>query len=166
MELKLYEITDDYLEIVDELMHNGGELTEELENALQVNEENMYEKLENYAKFIRQKESLIKVRKEEINRLNALNKTDQTLIDNLKSRVDYAMNLYNKDKVETSLFKFSFRKSISIEITDENSVPEDFKKREEVVKISKTDIKNYLKEHGLTEIQGARLVENKNLNIK
>ena len=166
MELKLYEITDDYLEILDELMHNGGELTEEIELALQINEENMYAKLENYAKFIRQKEALINARKEEISRLSALNKTDQTLIDNLKGRVEYAMNLYHKDKIETNLFKFSFRKSSSVEIIDENAIPEEFKKREEIVKISKLDIRNYLKENNLTEVQGAKLVESKSLNIK
>jgi hypothetical protein len=76
------------------------------------------------------------------------------------------MQIYEREKVETSLFKFSFRKSSSIEIIDEKLVPEQFKKREEVVKISKSDIKNHLKEKGESQIEGARIVENKNLTIK
>jgi len=166
MELKLYEITGDYLQILDEIMYNEGEITPELEEALAINEENLYEKLQNYAKFIRHKEAMVDVRKAEIKRIGDLNKSDERTIENLKQRVEYAMNILEKDKVETSLFKFSFRKSSSIEITDENSVPEEFKTTETVVKISKTDIKNYLKENGLSEIAGAKTVEKKNLTIK
>lgn len=166
MELKLYEITGEYLGLLDEVMHNEGEITPDLEQALQINEDNMKSKFENYAKFIRSKKSIIDIRKAEIARINKLIKTDESLINNLESRISQSMLVFEKDKVETELFKFSFRKSESVEVFDEEGIPEEFKKTVTTTSVSKTDIKKYMKDNNVEEIEGARLLKNKNLSIK
>jgi hypothetical protein len=63
---------------------------------------------------------------------------------------------------ETALFKLSLRKSQSVEITDENEVPDEFWaiKKE----ISKSTISQAIKD-GL-EVPGAKMKENYGLQIK
>lgn len=67
------------------------------------------------------------------------------------------------EKIETPIGNIKFTKSTAVEIYDEKLIDKKFIKIETKEKISKTDIKNALKAG--EEVQGARLVENKNLKI-
>lgn len=164
MNKSLYHIATDYLQIADELIDNGGELTKEIETALVINKEELQVKAANYALIIKEIDGKADVIDNEIKRLTALKKSYSTASDRLKERIKAAMELYGIEKIESELIRLSFRESESVEIEDENLIPELYKETVETVKISKTDIKEVLKAG--QEVPGACLKQNKNLQIK
>ena len=54
MNLSLYEIEKDHLQLVEQLIENGGELTPDIEAALALNEQNLTTKGTNYGFVIKQ----------------------------------------------------------------------------------------------------------------
>ena len=158
----LYNISADFLRIIEELQENDGELTPELEDALVVNEHNFLVKTENYIeaiKMIDAYEQLAAEREREfqIKKRNAANAKRR-----LKDNYAKAMELMGKDKVDTGLHKISFRTSQAVNITDEAHIPNEYIKVE--TKIDKESLKRDLKA-GLV-IEGAELVTNKSLQIR
>ena len=69
----------------------------------------------------------------------------------------------NIEKIDTNLGSIKFTKSTSTEIFDESLIDKKFIETVITEKISKEKIKKALKAG--EEVQGARLVENKNLKI-
>ena len=144
----LYELTGQFLEIYN------LELDEEtkLDTLDSIDWQTDYEeKVENY----------IKVMKNEIKRLTDLNKADEKKKDHLKETLSASMSLTGHERVDTPLFKVSFRKSQAVEV-DELVLPESYKVA--TWKPDKKRLKEDLK-NGL-EIVGASLVERKNLSIR
>lgn len=119
------------------------------------------EKVENYVKVMKNLEADIEARKNEIKRLTELNKADEKKKDHLKETLSVSMALTGHDRVDTKLFKVSFRKSQAVEV-DEMLLPESYKVA--TYKPDKKRLKEDLK-NGL-EILGAELVEKKNLSIR
>ena len=74
------------------------------------------------------------------------------------------MQQFGVEKIETPTLKLSFRKSESVEIIDEKDVPGNFFETKTVSTVSKTKIKEAIKE-GQT-IPGAQLITKQNLQIK
>lgn len=144
------------------LEENMGELTPEIEEALTVTRENFLTKAENYAATVFLYKSLEERAALEIKRLQGVKTAAEKIQDNLKSRMSDAMRLFGEERVEVGTFKYSFRKSTSVDITDENAIPNEFLKVE--TKINKTEIKAALA--GGSNVPGARLVENQNLQIR
>lgn len=154
----LYELTGQFLDIYN------LELDEEtkLDTLDSIDWETEYEtKVENYIKIMKNLEADVEARKNEIKRLMELNKADEKKKEHLKDTLSASMSLTGHERVDTPLFKVSFRKSQAVEV-DEAVLPEAYK-----VATWKAD-KNRLKEdlkNGL-EIIGASLVERKNLSIR
>ena len=67
------------------------------------------------------------------------------------------------DKLDAGLFKFSFRKSTTVEFTDKDIVPAIYKESVVTEKINKAAIKIAFK---IGSVPGARLEEHKNLQMK
>lgn len=154
----LYELTGQYLEIYN------MELDEEtkLDTLDSIDWENEYEtKVENYIKVMKNIDADVEARKAEIKRLTELNKADEKKKDHLKDTLSASMNATGHERVDTPLFKVSFRKSQAVEV-DETVLPEAYKVA--TWKPDKKRLKEDLKS-GL-EIIGASLVERKNLSIK
>lgn len=154
----LYELTGQFLEIYN------LELDEEtkLDTLDSIDWQTDYEnKVENYIKVIKNIESDVEARKNEIKRLTELNKADEKKKDHLKETLSTSMALTGHERVDTSLFKVSFRKSQAVEV-DETVLPEAYKVA--TWKPDKKRLKEDLK-NGL-EIIGATLVERKNLSIR
>ena len=153
-----YELTGQFLDIYN------LELDEEtkLDTLDSIDWETEYEtKVENYIKVMKNLEADVEARKNEIKRLMELNKADEKKKEHLKDTLSASMSLTGHERVDTPLFKVSFRKSQAVEV-DEAVLPEAYK-----VATWKAD-KNRLKEdlkNGL-EIIGASLVERKNLSIR
>lgn len=93
----LFQISRDYLNILDELELNGGELTPELEEALAVTQENFRTKLGNYRKLIANTEGEIQIVAEEIARLQGTKKTKDNTVKKLKERMLEAVVLFGDD---------------------------------------------------------------------
>lgn len=154
----LYELTGQFLDIYN------LELDEEtkLDTLDSIDWQTDYEeKVENYIKVIKNIESDVEARKAEIKRLTELNKADEKKKDHLKETLSTSMQLTGHERVDTPLFKVSFRKSQAVEV-DETVLPESYKVA--TWKPDKKRLKEDLK-NGL-EIIGATLVERKNLSIR
>lgn len=154
----LYELTGQFLDIYN------LELDEEtkLDTLDSIDWQTDYEKkVENYIKVIKNIESDVEARKAEIKRLTELNKADEKKNDHLKETLSTSMQLTGHERVDTPLFKVSFRKSQAVEV-DELVLPESYKVA--TWKPDKKRLKEDLK-NGL-EIVGASLVERKNLSIR
>lgn len=154
----LYELTGQYLEIYN------LELDEEtkLDTLDSIDWETEYEtKVENYIKVMKNIDADVEARKAEIKRLTELNKADEKKKDHLKDALSASMNMTGHERVDTPLFKVSFRKSQAVEV-DEAVLPEVYKVA--TWKPDKKRLKEDLK-NGL-EIIGASLVERKNLSIR
>ena len=154
----LYELTGQYLEIYN------MELDEEtkLDTLDAIDWETDYEmKVENYIKVMKNIDADVEARKAEIKRLTELNKADERKKDHLKDTLSASMNMTGHERVDTPLFKVSFRKSQAVEV-DETVLPEAYKVA--TWKPDKKRLKEDLK-NGL-EIIGASLVERKNLSIR
>lgn len=154
----LYELTGQFLDIYN------MELDEEtkLDTLDSIDWQTDYEnKVENYIKVMKNLEADVEARKNEIKRLTELNKADEKKKDHLKETLSTSMSLTGHERVDTPLFKVSFRKSQAVEV-DELVLPESYKVA--TWKPDKKRLKEDLK-NGL-EIVGASLVERKNLSIR
>ncbi|ASN72680.1 hypothetical protein 3S16_3 [uncultured Caudovirales phage] len=154
----LYELTGQFLDIYN------LELDEEtkLDTLDSIDWQTDYEeKVENYIKVMKNLEADVEARKAEIKRLTELNKADEKKKDHLKETLSTSMQLTGHERVDTPLFKVSFRKSQAVEV-DETVLPESYKVA--TWKPDKKRLKEDLK-NGL-EIIGATLVERKNLSIR
>lgn len=154
----LYELTGQYLEIYN--LDMDDETKQDTLDSIDWAED--YEnKVENYIKVIKNLDADIEARKNEIDRLKKLNDSDKAKKDRMKTTLEESMELTGHDRVDTPLFKVSFRKSEAVEV-DDLLLPEAYKVA--TYKPDKKRLKEDLK-NGL-EILGAELVERKNLSIR
>ncbi len=166
--MTLWEITQEFLALASIIEEAGGEATDELMEELAISRENFSHKAEGYAKLILKWDSEIDAAAAEIKRIQAIKKTKENSVGRLKETLKAALLVFGHEDAkgvkwfETPLVKLSTRKSTSIEITDENALPEEaFVIKKEV---SKTAIKEML-EAG-AEIEGASVKENISLQIR
>ncbi len=164
MKLKLYEIQQEYISLAEQLIDNGGELTPELENSLQINREQLESKGQCYGFIVKDLESDIDKIDGELKRLTALKSSRNKTIDKLKETISKAMELHEIEKLETPTLKISFRKSESVEVPDPNLLDKNYMVSKTTEQPDKEKIKYYLKQG--VSIQGAILKQNKNLQIK
>ena len=160
----IYKIETEYRELVSVLVENGGELTPELEQALQINQKDLCSKSESYAYAIKELEGEIDIIKSEIERLQALISKRDKSISRMKETVLKAMELYEIDKIETPMIKISVRESEAVEIINENQIEPIFKVEKVTTTISKSAIKEAIKS-GIS-VAGAIIKKNKSLQIK
>lgn len=154
----LYELTGQYLEIYN--LDMDDETKQDTLDSIDWAED--YEnKVENYVKVIKNLDADMEARKNEIERLRKLNYADDRKKERMKEAVKESMELTGYDRVDTPLFKVSFRKSEAVEV-DDLLLPEAYKVA--TYKPDKKRLKEDLK-NGL-EILGAELVERKNLSIR
>lgn len=118
-------------------------------------------KVEGYVKVIKSLEADIEARKNEKKRLDGLNKSDQTKIDNLKAALAVSMTETGQTKVDTTLFKVGFRKSEAV-VVDETKLPKKYQVA--TYKPDKKTLKELLKSG--KRIKGAVLEERSNLSIR
>ena len=159
----LYQINNDYYDLISQIELAEGELTPELESALEINKNELEVKSIAYVEVIKQRESFNTRIDDEIKRLQAIKKQNDNLILRLKNNLLNAVNLFGS--FDAGFLKFSTRKSKQVEVNiDPNDLPKEFK----MVKVTETPDKNAIKkaiEQG-QEVAGCRIVENINLQIK
>ena len=160
----IYKIETEYRELVSVLVENGGELTPEIEQALQINQKDLYRKSESYAYAIKELDGEIDIIKSEIERLQALISKREKSICRMKETVLKAMELYEIDKIETPMIKISVRESEAVEIINENQIELIYKVEKVTTTISKSAIKEAIKS-GIS-VDGAIIKKNKSLQIK
>ena len=107
----LFEIGDRLKAICNELEENGGELTEELAQELEITQNNLEEKIEDYCKVITMYKSNVDCCKEEKARVNSIQKTKENVIEKLKARLLEAVQQYgDTGKSGNKVIELSTRK--------------------------------------------------------
>lgn len=154
----LYELTGQYLEIYN--MDLDDETKQNTLDSIDWSD-NYSEKVENTIKVIRNLEGDNEAIDAEIKRLQNLKKSNTSKAQKLKTSIENSMKAIGKDKIGTTLFKVSIRRSKSVSV-DMVLLPDEFKKVE--YKVDKRQIMTLLKSG--QEIAGAELVESENLNIR
>lgn len=163
MALSLYEINEKILNFRYEIDEETGEIlnVDELDN-LNLAFDEKIESLCLFAKSLRAEASAIKT--EEKN-LKERREAKERKADNIE---DYIARNLNGRKFETPRVKVSWRKSESVEILNEDAVPDSFLDIQVVRKPMKAEIKKRLKEAEAKgeEIPWARLNVNNNMSLK
>ena len=163
MKVALYQIEQEYLNIVQYIIDAGGEITEEQETALSISKEQLQNKGVCYGFIVKELEGNIDLIDLEIKRLNALKKPLVNSIDRLKNNLSNAMQMFEVTELKTPLLKINFRKSESVEVTDIDLLDADFVKTTITKAADKVAIKEAIKQG--ENVQGAVLVTNQNLQI-
>lgn len=162
-EIKLHEIPAALAGMLDliQVDEETGEIEPATLESVQIASE---EKIIATAMYIRRLDALNKATKETIQDLQERVRADSKRIEALQWLMTKAMDSLQYTEVKSPEVTLRFRKSSSVEITDSEALPEQFLRTKTVVEPDKTAIKNALKA-GET-IQGAQLVESRNLQIK
>jgi len=162
MKTTLYEIKNEYLELINQVEELEGEITLEIENQLTINQNELQNKAIAYHSVILSKDAFNMQIDNEIKRLQTLKKRNNSLIDNLKNRLVGAIKMFGEFTVGTNTF--GLRKSERVEIEDVNLLPKEYKTIKVTEQANKTEIKKALKLG--KQIENAYIVEQFNLKIK
>ena len=157
MNSNIFNISNEYLDLITTLEENEGELTPELEEALKINEEARDAKMEAYAYVIQQKNADIGLAKDEINRLRTLIKRDENIITRLKGVLIDTLRIFGLTNPKTGNLAHKLqhhnmftRKNSSIDIKIEEFSADDQEKYAEFLdfaitsKLSRSQIQKIL----------------------
>jgi hypothetical protein len=159
MNKSLFQIEKELLLIEQQLEESGGELTPEIEQALEIGQQELQSKAFNYCKFIGSLEADISKAKSYKAQIDGYIKKKENLLNRLKNALKNAV--LNFGSFEAEIFTLSTRKSESLEIIDENLVPDKYKTIKQTITIDKKLIKSDLKNQNI-----AGVVLNKNINLQ
>ena len=162
--MNLFNIQNEYLLLINQIIENGGEITPQQELNLQITREQLQDKGTNYAFVIKKLDAECDIIDAEIKRLSELKKVRQNACERLKSNISHAMQIFEVDKIESPLIKLSFRKSQSVNVADVNSLPSEYK----TIKVTETADKMKIKQALLNGevIEGCEIINSQNLQIK
>lgn len=168
--MTFYDVTKDYIERM-EFLNLGinaetGEMTEDKNQLAIWNQElaqDLKNKSANIIAVVRNQELTIEALDTEIERLKTLKKSKENQLNRFKEYLKNVMLVNQIEKIDTVLGTIKFTKSTSTEIYDESLIDKKFIEIITTEKISKEKIKSALKAD--EEVQGARLVVNKNLKV-
>lgn len=164
MNFKLYNTNKVRLELVEALIENGGELTEELYNALPLNRENFEAAAVEEGFNLKQLKGYLTLISEEQDRIAALKKSVQRTIEVVENNLSVSMEIQDIEEIKTPLMKISFRKSESVEIDDVNLIDKKYINVKTTETPDKAAIKDAIKAGEI--VIGAHISVNKNIQIK
>ena len=162
MNTSLYAIQENYLRLASQLEESEGELTPELNDALVIHQEQRNEKAIAYMSVVKNYDAFQEACDLEIKRLQTAKKRAEMVSKKLKESLANATELFGNFQAGT--FSFSVRRTKSVNIFDEDSLPAMYKKTKVETVPDKTKIKEAI-EAGAT-VPGATLNENKSLIVK
>lgn len=165
-DLKLYEITDGFMKLLDE--KEVEDLTEEEQNNIKDQLTiALQKKSNNIIAYYQDQNTLLNGIDEQIKRLQDYKKMIKNKLDRYKEYVKANMELLGIDKIQTELGTLSIAKSpISVEIVNQLLIPSEYKEVVSEIKVDKKKIADNFKETGEI-IDGVKIITNNtNLRIK
>jgi hypothetical protein len=141
-----------------------GELSQEMEAALVINQSELQEKAIKYGFVLKTFEGDVSLISEEIKRLTAIKKAKESAIDRMKDAVLNAMLIYSIEKVSSPMLNISVRRTESIEVPLVELLDARFVTEKIVKSADKIAIKKAIKDGEI--IEGAFIQANYNLQIK
>ena len=136
----IFDIDKELYALYDEIEEAGGEITEEMKEKLELNGQEMTNKVKNITNYINKLKADILAIKSETDRLAKLKKSKENTITGLTKLVLFAINNYGtEDKkgkkwIDWGTGKVGVRKSTSVELDD--------KKIENLIDVLKTTVVN------------------------
>jgi hypothetical protein len=164
MNKSIYQITNENQLLINQIIELDGEITPELEIALNINKGELETKGVNYAFIIKEIRDRKLVRKNYLDKLKKDNDIDDKIEQDLINRLSLGMQLCDTEKIETPFIKINFRNSESVEITNESQLDACFIVTKTVTSPDKKAIKDAIKNGEI--VTGATISYNKNLQIK
>lgn len=146
-------------EFIDRMKDEDDTELEEYSKTLAIQEKN---KVNAIVGFLRETEITAESAEMESKRLAEIAKFYKNRVERVKKSVAWAMESHGVEKIETDMFRLSFRKSEAIVVDDVERLQDEYV----VVKkqADKTAIKKAIKD-GIN-VEGARVIVNNNLIIK
>ena len=166
----IYNISNDLKKIYEDLDNgNGidletGEIKPEIMQQLSISRNELETKAVDYGYVIKAFDDEIDIIDREIERLEERKAYVKKNKERMKTIVSSAMEEFGINKIKSETLQLSFRKSESVDVFDESLVDEKFKKVKTEISFDKTAIKNAIKNG--EDVQGAKIVEKNNLQIK
>lgn len=160
----IYAIQGEYIELMNAIEDNEGELTEELSAQLDITKEQLEDKATSYCYLSKQIDVDTNQIDAEIKRLQAIKSAKVRLQEELEKRVTEALERFGITKVEHNNLKISFRKSKQLIILPDAKVPKQFNIVKMETVVDKKALKEYL-ESG-KKVKGVSILEKQNLQIK
>ncbi|MFD4491684.1 siphovirus Gp157 family protein [Lysinibacillus fusiformis] len=154
----LYQLNNAYAQL-QQMIEDGQE---GLEDTLDSITDAVEEKLEAYAMVIKNIESDVEGIKSEEKRLAERRKVMENGVVRMKQAIAETLQNSGQEKVKTEKFTFSWRKSSKVEVSNIDSLPQQFVKVERT--ISRAELTKALKAG--EQIEGAQLIENQSLSIR
>lgn len=160
-DLSLYKITGAFpvlMESEEISEEDKAKIKEELTLLLQ-------QKSQGVIGYVRNIEAVIEAKKNNEKMLAESRKTDERKLENFKKYVKECMENNGITKIETGLGNLSIAKSpISVEITNEDEIPAEFKQEVRTMKIDKKAIANNFKSTG--ELINGVIIHTDNTNLR
>jgi hypothetical protein len=160
----IFQITEEFYKLIDVLEESGGELTPELEEALNQVQVDFQAKAHNYGYVLLQMKNDADAVDKEIERLTKIKKARDNAQKRLKDALKSCMQVLNIKVIKGETITLTLRDSKAIEITDADAVPLEYHSDPKPTEPSKTKIKAAIDEG--TEVPGAQQVINTSLQVK
>jgi len=169
----LFEINDNIIEIFENIEaycteHETDILPDYLVEQLQISEDEMSDKLQNYFFLIKQLKGQVDTIKAHVAQMSAKRKNIENRIEQLKGFVGQSVNLFGQENksgnkfYKHDLFKVTATPSTAVQIVDDSLIPDQFKREVYQVKIDKTAIKKALQAG--ENVEGA-VIDSSKLNV-
>lgn len=174
--MNLFDIDNRLITLVEENFDpETGEILEGNELRQRIDEVNMSlnDKISNIACYIKNLKSDADALKAEKDKLAKRQKSAENQAEWLKRYLDsYLQSVINPDELPKFKYKdekcvVGYRKSESVNITDLNSIPQEYIKPHELSEsdVNKTAIKDAIKKNGKT-VNGAEIIQKENISIR
>lgn len=162
--MKLYEIPFSLRKALDDVTYNEETKTVEgLEEYRDLAEE-AKDKLENTAFYLCELEHDEEAIKSEIKRLTSLLKSNRNKQDTIKNLMLEAIQAFPEHKLKTAKVSMWVKKTVSLDIDNEDTIPQEYYREKRTIELDKTKLKSDL-EDGVF-VQGAQLKENQFIQIR
>ena len=161
----LFELTGNYLK-VKQLAEEGAD-EQVIMDTLESIDDEIEDKVDGYTAVIRHLEGNVNMIDEEIKRLTKLKQTHNNTVKRMKETLYNAMKLIDRQKVKTDMNHVYIKKNpTKVVVEDEKVIPDDYFNVEEVRKLDKAKLKEYLESLEGKGFEGARLEQGEGVVIK
>lgn len=159
----LFSIRQDHQRLIAMVEESDGELTPEIEAALQVNQRELSEYSVSLAYVAKSYDLTEQAIEEEIKRLQKLKETSLKRAKFFKQQIANAMNQFHVEVIQGETIRLSFRKADSVLVEDERLIPMEYFAQPPPI-LSKLSVKDALKAG--KHVPGACIVTNRHLQIR
>lgn len=160
--MKLYDLTDEYLRLY-ELMCDPDSDAAQVQESMEIIEDELITKSENYARIMQNMKSESDALRKESNRLAAMAKSRDAGITRLKENMKLAMVTLGSNQISTSIGNWTLRNNPeSVNILDEKAIPYDY------LELVRTPVKSAIKDaikNGV-EVPGAELIRTQSAQFR